>query len=159
MRWVQGELLKFRPLDFGPDKDDAVPMVRKADRGRCDGGPVGTTYNGPMSLTRTDVKRGPNSHRPPPAGTPAPHLIRFRVLGPPFGGASAEAECDGFRAEAFQISALGVEPKERCPFLCRLRWRPATASFPRSRSIHCDELSGGEGKARAAQSVECTPAR
>jgi hypothetical protein len=26
-------------------KDDAVPMVRKAVRGRCDGRPVGTTYN------------------------------------------------------------------------------------------------------------------
>jgi hypothetical protein len=31
---------KFRPLD----KDDAVPRVRKADGGKCEGGPVGTTY-------------------------------------------------------------------------------------------------------------------
>jgi hypothetical protein len=44
VRWVQGELLKFRPPDFGPDKDDAVPRVRKADGGKCEGGPVGTTY-------------------------------------------------------------------------------------------------------------------
>jgi hypothetical protein len=30
----------------GPlDKDDAVPRVRKADGGKCDGGPVGTLYN------------------------------------------------------------------------------------------------------------------
>jgi hypothetical protein len=36
------ELFKFRPLD----KDDAVPTVRKAVRGRCDGRPVGTQYNG-----------------------------------------------------------------------------------------------------------------
>jgi hypothetical protein len=46
---------KFRPLD----KDDAVPRVRKAVRGRCEGGPVGTTYNRPMTLTRPDVMRGP----------------------------------------------------------------------------------------------------
>jgi hypothetical protein len=46
VRWVQGELLKFRPLNFGrPDKDDAVPRVRKAMRGGCEGGPVGTPYN------------------------------------------------------------------------------------------------------------------
>jgi hypothetical protein len=46
VRWVQGELFKFRPPDFGPpDKDDAVPRVRKADGGKCEGGPVGTLYN------------------------------------------------------------------------------------------------------------------
>src|ERR1700687_5968202 len=40
-----GGALKFRPLDFGPlDKDDAVPRVRKAEGGKCEGGPVGTTY-------------------------------------------------------------------------------------------------------------------
>ena len=40
-----GGAFKFRPLDFGPlDKDDAVPRVRKAEGGKCEGGPVGTTY-------------------------------------------------------------------------------------------------------------------
>jgi hypothetical protein len=42
---VQGELLKIRPSISAPDKDDAVPRVRKADGGKCDGGPVGTLYN------------------------------------------------------------------------------------------------------------------
>ena len=55
-------------------RNDAVTRMR----GKYDGRPVGTPYNGPMSLTRTDVNRGPNSHRPPRAGTPALPLIRFR---------------------------------------------------------------------------------
>jgi hypothetical protein len=49
--------------------------------------------------------------------------------------------------EGHSESGLGMEPKERCPFLCRLRWRPDRVgpAFPRSRSIHCDELSGESG--------------
>jgi hypothetical protein len=37
-----------------------------------------------------------------------------------------------------------------------LRLRPATASVPRSRSIHCDELSGGVGAAKAVAECTCT---
>jgi hypothetical protein len=111
--------------------------------------------NDRCSLTRTDGKRGPNSHRATRAGTPALPLIRFRVLGPPFCGASAEP-VRWVEGGAFQNSGLGVEPKERCPVLCRLRLRPATASVPRSRSIHCDELSGGVGAAKAVAECTCT---
>jgi hypothetical protein len=69
------ELSNFGPLD---KKDDAVPTVRKAVRGKCDGRPVGTPYNGPMSLTRPDVMRGPRfTSTDPRAGAPALHLIGF----------------------------------------------------------------------------------
>jgi hypothetical protein len=44
VRWVQGELSNFGPPISAPDKDDAVPRVRKAEGGKCEGGPVGTTY-------------------------------------------------------------------------------------------------------------------
>ena len=44
--------------------------------------------------TRTEVKRGPNSLRPPRAGTPVPPPSDF-PLGPPLCGASAEPRCDG----------------------------------------------------------------
>jgi hypothetical protein len=84
-----------------------LPTVRKADGGKCDGGPVGTTYNGPMSLTRTDVKRGPNSHRPPPCRNPHPSPHSFDRLGPPFCG-PVQSLCDGLGAEAFQISAPSI---------------------------------------------------
>jgi hypothetical protein len=73
-------------------RNDAVTRRR----GKCDGGPVGTPYNGPMSLTRTDGKRGPNSHRATRAGTPAVQLVHFRVLGPPFCGAERRAGAMGW---------------------------------------------------------------
>jgi hypothetical protein len=41
------------------------------------------TVQRPDELIRTDVKRGPNSHRATPAGTPAPHLIRLTVWAGP----------------------------------------------------------------------------
>jgi hypothetical protein len=109
VRWVQGELLKFRPLDFGPpDKDDAVPRVRKADGGKCEGGPaVGpgrnryTVQRSLRRLSRTDVRGAHDSVRPPPAGAPTPHVISF-----PGGPATtmrtgAESEVRWVRAELF----------------------------------------------------------
>jgi hypothetical protein len=93
-----GSLSKFGPLD----KDDAVPMVRKVEARESEGGPVGTTYNGPMSLTRTDVKRGPNSHRPPPAGTPASRLIGFPVWARRSVG-RVQSLCDGCRGELLKF--------------------------------------------------------
>jgi hypothetical protein len=40
-----GEAFKISaPSISAPDKDDAVPRVRKAEGGKCEGGPVGTTY-------------------------------------------------------------------------------------------------------------------
>jgi hypothetical protein len=46
VRWVRGGAFKISAPRFRPpDKDDVVPRVRKADGGKCEGGPVGTTYN------------------------------------------------------------------------------------------------------------------
>jgi hypothetical protein len=134
------ELFKFRPLD----KDDALPMVRKACAGERRmaarrAARVGTQYNGPMSPTRTDVKRGPNSHRPPPAGTPHPSPHSFDRLGPPFCG-RVQSLCDGLGAEALQISAPSI-----------------SAPSIKDDATHGEE-SGGEGNARAAQSVQSTTA-
>jgi hypothetical protein len=41
-------------------------------RGKCDGRPVGTQYNGPMSLTRPDVVRGPRFTSTGPVQEPPP---------------------------------------------------------------------------------------
>jgi hypothetical protein len=68
-RWCPSRFSTF-------SRNDAVPRMR----GRCDGRPGGTPYNGPMSLTRPDVSEGPTIHFDrPPAGALAPHLIRFPV--------------------------------------------------------------------------------
>jgi hypothetical protein len=83
VRWVQGELLKFRPLDFGPlDKDDAVPRVRKADAREMRGRP--SRYNVP------DVMRGPRFTSTGPVQEPPPLASFVSQLGPPFCGPSAE---------------------------------------------------------------------
>jgi hypothetical protein len=79
-RWVQGELSNFGPSISAPDKDDAVPRVRKANGGKCEGG---SRYNVP------DVMRGPRYFDRPRAGTLAPRLLRFPV-GPAVLQASAE---------------------------------------------------------------------
>jgi hypothetical protein len=70
--------LRFRPLD----KDDAVPRVRKADGGKCDGGPGrnrDTVQRSLRWLSRADVRWAHDSVRPPTAGSRAPRLIRFLV--------------------------------------------------------------------------------
>ena len=94
-----GGHFKFRPLD----KDDVVPRVRKAEEWELRRPWPSVHVQRRCAPTRTEVKRGPNSLRPPRAGTPALHLIRFRVLGPPLCGTECRAECDGWGA--FQISA------------------------------------------------------
>jgi hypothetical protein len=67
---------KFRPLD----KDDAVPRVRKAVRGRCDGGLSRYNVQRPDEPDQTGGHEGPTIHFDRPrAGTPAPRLIRFPV--------------------------------------------------------------------------------
>ncbi len=86
-----GELFKFRPLD----KDDAVPTVRKAVRGRCDGRPVGTPYNGPMSLTRPDVMRGPRFTSTGPRQEPSPLTSFVSPCGPAILWA-VQSMCGGF---------------------------------------------------------------
>ena len=87
-------------------KDDAVPTVRKAEAREMRWRPSRYNVQPPGEPEQTGCHEGPTILRPPPAGTPAPHLIRFRVLGPPFGGASAEAECDGCGAKPFKIRPL-----------------------------------------------------
>ena len=74
-----GGAFKFRPLD----KDDAVPRVRKAEEWELRRPWPSVHVQRRCAPTRPNVKRGPNSPRPPRAGTPALPLIRFRVLGRP----------------------------------------------------------------------------
>jgi hypothetical protein len=54
-------------------RNDAVTWIR----GKCDGRPGGTQYNGPKSLTRRDVMRGPRftSTGPVQDPRPSPHRI------------------------------------------------------------------------------------
>src|ERR1700730_7801617 len=83
--------LKFRPPRFRPPsiKDDAVPMVRKAEAREMRGRPSRYNVQPPMILTRPDVRRGPRYFDRPPVQEPPP-LTSF-VL--PFGRAVLWAEC------------------------------------------------------------------
>jgi hypothetical protein len=74
-----GELFKFRPLD----KDDAVPTVRKADGGKCEGGPVGTTYNGPMGPDQNRCEERAQFSSTAPGRNPHPSPHSFDRLGQP----------------------------------------------------------------------------
>jgi hypothetical protein len=74
VRWLGGHF-KFRPLD----KDDAVPTLRKAVRGRCDGGPAsgagGNRYTVQRSLrwlSRAAVRWGPRFTSTDPCRNPRP---------------------------------------------------------------------------------------
>ncbi len=71
-----GSFSNFGPSISAPDKDDAVPRGRKAEGGKCEGGPVGTTYR---------MSEGPMIHFDRPrAGTPAPQRIEFPLWATPF---------------------------------------------------------------------------
>ena len=54
VRWVQGELSNFGPPISAPDKDDAVPRVRKADARGMRWPTSQYTVQPPMSLTRPE---------------------------------------------------------------------------------------------------------
>jgi hypothetical protein len=60
----------------------------------------------PMSLTRRDGHEGPMIPRPPPAGTPTPHLIRF-----PVGPAVLWAECRASAMGSAELSNFGPSIK------------------------------------------------
>jgi hypothetical protein len=102
------ELFKFRPLD----KDDALPMVRKAcaegnamAARRAAGVGIGTTYNARYAGGAEPLSGGAHdSVRPPPAGSPAPRLIGFPV-GPAVLWVPSAEHAPWVRGEAFQISA------------------------------------------------------
>jgi hypothetical protein len=106
VRWVQGELLKFRPLDFGPDKDDAVPMVRKADAREMRGRPSRYTVQPPMNLTRPDVMRGPRFCSTAPRQDPLLLIHQISL----WAGHSVETSAEHVRwvrAEFFNPSPAG----------------------------------------------------
>jgi len=77
-QWVRGEAFQISaPSISAPDKDDAVPRVRKAVRGRCDGrpavGPGWNRYSVQRSLrwmSGTDVRWDPQFCSTAPAQDP-----------------------------------------------------------------------------------------
>jgi hypothetical protein len=74
LRWVQGELSNFGPSISAPDKDDAVPRVRKADEGNA---------RAARSVLRTGCHEGPTIHfdmqEPPPLISPVGPAVLWRV--------------------------------------------------------------------------------
>ena len=79
--------------------NDAVTRMR----GKCDGGPDGTPYNGPMSLTRPDVVWGPRFTSTAPCRSPRPSPHRIPLWAGHSMGASAEHV--RWVRRSFQISA------------------------------------------------------
>jgi hypothetical protein len=95
-----------------PDKDDAVPMVRKADGGKCAGGPVGTTYR---------MSEGPTIHFDRPrAGTLAPSPPSFPGWARRSVGAEGRA-CAMGAGGAFKISAPRFRPPDKDDAVPRVR--------------------------------------
>jgi hypothetical protein len=68
-------------------------------RGRCDGGPGGTPYNGPMSLTRPDVMRGPRFTSTGPVQEP-PSPPSFPCVG------HAQRRYSGARAKPLKFATF-----------------------------------------------------
>jgi hypothetical protein len=111
---------------------------RKADGGPA-GGPGRYTVQRPDEPDQNRCEERAQFSSTAPGRNPHPSPHSFDRLGPPFCG-RVQSLCDGLGAEALQISAPSI-----------------SAPSIKDDATHGEE-SGGEGNARAAQSVQSTTA-
>jgi hypothetical protein len=131
MRWVQGELLKISAPRFrSPDKDDAVPTVRKqrstgdamAAQRAAAGGNRYTVQRSLRGMSRTDVRWGPRLCSTAPGQDPPLLLHQISLWGRRSVETRAERRCDacGGMAEFFNrrgragADGEGAAVEERC---------------------------------------------